>query len=114
MGKYQFTMLARLSLSNQEAKGAAWYEGAGWYVNPLDADGKALPARCVARSDPADDPLPSSGQLAALNRCGEEGWFVAAFVPTPSESRIRGVFRVFGPDFSPDGPYFILQRQSKA
>jgi hypothetical protein len=111
--KYQFNLLMWLSLSDQEAKVASsWYQGAGWYLNPLDAAGKALPARRVAMSEPSKNPVPLSGQLEALNQCGQDGWSVAAFVAEKPAGLLRGVFQVFGPDFSPDGPYFILQRRS--
>ena len=70
MEKYEFELLAWLDLSDSEAKlGAAWYKGAGWYLNK-----KGKPARSLGVSE-----------LEALNQCGAEGWSVAAWVPKKDE-----------------------------
>jgi hypothetical protein len=89
--KYQFALLAWLNLSDNEAKAAAnWFQGPGWYHSFVDAGGKKLDVRCVAKSETANH---HAGILEALNMCGADGWSVAAFVPA-----------------APDAPSFILQR----
>jgi hypothetical protein len=94
--QYQFTMLSWLSLSERDAKtGSRWYRGSGWYYNPLDEKGNKLDVQCVSNSEQAHD---STAQFAALNRCGMEGWSVAAFLPA----------------VPPNGPYFILQRRASS
>jgi hypothetical protein len=109
MEKYQFTSLSWLNLPDHEAKVAArWYQGPGWYYNPVDAAGKKRDVRCVAKSEPANH---HAGMLEALNTCGTEGWSVAAFVPASSEGLLgKAVHAIAG--LSPDTPSFILQRRS--
>jgi hypothetical protein len=68
--KYQFTMLTWLTLSDREASTASrWYQGSGWYYNPLDETGKKLDGKCVANAESADNSL---GEFDALNRCGAD------------------------------------------
>jgi hypothetical protein len=107
MKQYQFTMLMWFHLSDSEAKTASrWYEGAGWYFNPRDREGKLQDVKCVSQSDPTN---PLSGQLEALNQCGAEGWSVAAFVPVATDGLVsKAIHGITGT--TPNGPYFLLQR----
>jgi hypothetical protein len=109
MEKYQFTLLTWLNLSGHDAKAAArWYQGPGWYCNPLDAAGKQLDVRCVAKSEPENH---HAGMLEALNTCGAEGWSVAAFVPAASEGLLGKAAQAIA-GLSPVTPSFILQRRA--
>ncbi len=116
MEKYQFNMLVWLNFTDREAKTASgWYQGAGWYYNPTDEKGEKLKAQLVAKSEPASF---FSGILEALQEFGAEGWSVAAFIPAPPAppegilSKMMPGFMMPGfRDFTPVGPYFILQRR---
>jgi hypothetical protein len=110
--KYQFDILLWVNLSEPAAKlASSWYQSPGWYFNTRDATGAVQSSRCVAPSDQAN-PHPESGQLEALNRCGAEGWSVAALVPASQTSpATKVVQKLLGDVFSWDGPYFILQRR---
>jgi len=63
MEKYQFNMLMWLTISNAAhakiASDRGWYEGPGWYLNPVpDEPDQPLP-RCVAKRVFAKLGLPS-------------------------------------------------------
>jgi hypothetical protein len=111
---YQFNELVWVTLSSHDAKTAStWYQGPGWYYNPLDETGKKLPIQCAAKSEAANY---HAGLLDALNICGADGWSVAAFLPSRPEvgnlttqmmaKMLRGIVGL-----SPDGPCFVLQRR---
>jgi hypothetical protein len=106
MEKWQFTTLAWLRLSDSEAKMAfGWYGGPGWYYNTIDAGGKIGGVKFAAEAEQAHQ-----GQLDALNKCGAEGWCVAAFIPAATEGvmtkLVEEIVRV-----KPSGPHFILQQR---
>ena len=103
MERYEFTSLAWLNLSDRDAtKASKWYQGSGWYFNPVDERGTMQPPRLVLESESA-----APGQLEALRLCGQEGWFVAAFVPAPPEGMWEHLMGL-----QHTGPHFILQRRT--
>jgi hypothetical protein len=103
---YEFTSLAWLALSDKEAtKASKWYQGSGWYVNPVDETGQLQPPRLILESETS-----IVGQMEALRQCGQEGWFVAVLVPAPSPGMWEHLlFGIVG--LQPTGPHFILQRR---
>jgi hypothetical protein len=116
MEAFEFAVLEWLKLSDAiAAKAAAWYKGPGWYYNLKDREGKVLEAICAGKSD-TTLPVPFSGQVEALNHCGAEGWFVAAYVPATQD--LVGRFStalgsvLSGHDLAPQ-PFFILQRRCR-
>ena len=106
MEKYAFTTLAWLNLSDRDASNASkWYQGSGWYYNPVDEAGQPLPPRLVQEAESS-----KHGQLDALRACGQEGWFVAALVPAPAEGMwVHLVADLVGQQHG--GQHVILQRR---
>jgi hypothetical protein len=85
MDKYQFTLLTWLKVSARYLKAASkWYEGPGWYYNPLDKTGKVLNAKCASKAKSGEAYM----ALEALNHCGAEGWSVVGFFTKPDPSFI--------------------------
>ncbi len=114
MEKYEFNILCWLNFTDSEAKlASAWYQGAGWYYNPIDEKGGKLHAQCVAKSEHANY---HGGLCEALNECGAEGWSVAAFMPPPPKGTMGKLVERVGAiltlsSWIEEQPYIILQRR---
>jgi hypothetical protein len=109
MQRFQFNILVWMKLSDSEAKMASrWYEGPGWYFNPLDQEGNRLDVRCAGKSEPANY---HAGLLESLTHCGTDGWCVAAFFPAESQGVVSNALQTIA-GFTANGPYFILQRRA--